>query len=118
MKKEKEKTKKVFVPKPRFVFPKNTDEQIIEVKKRSKNTLDENYYKRLKRWTFNVGQFFFKLVYSLIAYPLVYLRYHMRVHGRKNLKKYKRALKKDGFLTVIVIRITTARSGNIIPFFR
>ncbi len=102
--KEKQKTekkrKKLFVPKPRFVFPKNTDEQIIKVKKKSGIKLDENYYNRLKRWTFNVGQFFFKMIYSLIAYPLVYLRYHMRVHGRKNLKEQKRQLKKGGFLTV------------------
>jgi|GEM_PF-842693 len=90
----------VFIPRIPFVFPKNTDEQIIEVKKKRKIKLDKKYYNSLTGFLFKIGQFFFKIIFYLIAFPLCRIRYHLKVEGRKNLKPYMKRLKKEGFITV------------------
>lgn len=90
----------VFIPKIPFIYPEETDEQLIEVKKKRNVNLDVKYYKRLTKFIFKFGQFFFKILFVLVAHPLVRIRYHLKVEGRENLKKYKKLLKKEGFLTV------------------
>ena len=71
-----------------------------EVNQKRKVVLDEKYYKSLKRITFKVAQFFFRVIFVLIAHPLVRLRYNLKVEGRKELKKHMKELKKTGFITV------------------
>ena len=62
--------------------------------------MDEKYYNSLKKITFKIGQFFFRLLFIFIAYPCVRIRYHLKVEGRENIKKHKKELKKNGFITV------------------
>lgn len=104
MRKRKEKTKKekqpVYIPTVKYVYPEKTDEQIIKVEEKRKVKLDTKYYQRLTKVVYKIGQFFFKIPVYLIAYPLVYIRYHMKVEGRENIKKHRKELKKSGFITV------------------
>ena len=50
----------VFIPKIPFIYPEETDEQLIEVKKKRNVNLDVKYYKHLTKFIFKLGQFFFK----------------------------------------------------------
>lgn len=89
-----------YVPKIPYKYPNNPDDQIVRVVKKRKIKLDDKYYKFLKRGVFKVGQFFFKMLFILVAHPLVRIRYHLKVEGRKELKRHKKQLKKQGFITV------------------
>ena len=94
------KKEKVYIPKIKFIYPKQTDSQLIKVNEKRKIKLDEKYYNRLKRATFKIGQFFFYILFVLVAHPLVYMRYHLKIKGKNNLKPYKKQFKKNGFITV------------------
>ena len=90
----------IYIPKVEYVFPKKTDEQIIEVDQQRKIELDNKYYDRLSKKIFKFGQFFYNILFSLTAFPIARLRYHLKVEGRKELKPYMKQLKKEGFITV------------------
>ena len=90
----------MYIPEIKYIYPEHTDDQIIKVKQKRKVVLNEKYYNSLKKVAFKVGQFFFRIIFIFIAYPLVRIRYHLKVEGRKQLKKYKKKLKKNGFITV------------------
>lgn len=90
----------MYIPEIKYVYPEQTDEQIIKVKNKRKVKLNKKYYEGLKKATFKIGQFVFRIVFILIAVPAVKIRYHLKVEGRKEFKKYKKALKKSGFITV------------------
>ncbi len=90
----------MYIPKIKYVYPEKTDDQLIKVDKKRKVKLDPGYYDHLKRFMFKLGQFFFRIAFVCIAYPAVYIRYHLKVEGKKNLKPYKKTLKKNGFITV------------------
>ena len=90
----------MYIPKTEFIFPEKTDDQIFKVRYKRKVKINRQYYNRLKTFVFKFVQFFFRILYVLIAFPLVKIRYHLKVEGKKQLKKYKKTLKKDGFITV------------------
>ncbi|MBR5900057.1 MAG: 1-acyl-sn-glycerol-3-phosphate acyltransferase [Clostridia bacterium] len=90
----------MFIPKIKYIYPKQTDEQIIKVEKKRDVVLDNKYYRSLKKTTFKIGQFFFKILFVFIAHPLVRIRYHLKVKGRKEFKKHRKTLRKNGFITV------------------
>ncbi len=90
----------LYIPKIEYIYPEKTDEQIITIKKKRKVKLDTKYYNRLTKTSFKIGQFFFKILFWLIAYPLCWMRYRLKVEGRENIKKNKKQLKKEGFITV------------------
>ena len=92
--------RKIYIPKIEYVFPEKEDEQIIKVEEKRKVKLGEKYYDKLKSLLFKIGQFFFRIIFVFIAYPLVYMRYHIKVEGREHLKEYEKELKKRGFITV------------------
>ncbi len=90
----------MFIPKIKYIYPTETDQQIIKVDEKKEVKLDSKYYKSLRKTTFKIGQFFFKLLFIFIANPLVRFRYRLKVEGRKELKKHRKALRKTGFITV------------------
>lgn len=90
----------MYIPEIKYIYPEKTDEQLIEVKHKRKVKVNGKYYKKLKKFTFKFGQFIFRIVFILIAVPAVKIRYHLKVEGRKEFKKYKKTLKKNGFITV------------------
>ncbi len=90
----------MFIPKIKYIYPEHSDDQIIKVKQKRKVVLDDKYYNSLKKITFKMGQFFFRIIFVFIAHPLVRLRYHLKVEGKKEFKRYKKSLKKNGFITV------------------
>jgi len=90
----------MYIPKIEYVYPTKTDEQIIKVNKKRKVVLNGRYYEGLKKATFKIGQLFFRIIFNLIAVPAVKIRYNLKVEGKKQLKSYKKKLKKSGFITV------------------
>ena len=90
----------MYIPKIKYVYPKKTDEQIIHVNQTRKVKLNGNYYNALKKITFKIAQFFYRIVFNLVAVPLVKIRYHDKVEGRKEFNRHKKMLKKYGFITV------------------
>lgn len=90
----------MYIPKIKYVYPEKTDEQIIHVNQTRKVKLNGSYYDALKKITFKIAQFFYRIVFYLVAVPLVKLRYHVKVEGRKEFNRHKKFLKKYGFITV------------------
>ena len=90
----------VYIPKVPFVFPKDTDTQIIEVDHKRKVKVTKKYYDFLTSGIFKLGQFFYKISFTLIAHNLCRIRYHLKVEGKENLKPYKKQFRKNGFITV------------------
>ncbi len=90
----------MYIPKVNYIYPENTDEQLIKVEHKRKVTLNEKYYKHLKSFLFKIGHFFFRILFTLIAIPVVKIRYHLKVEGKQNIKKLKKHLRKHGFITV------------------
>ena len=78
----------MYIPEIKYIYPEKTDEQLIEVKHKRKVKVNGKYYKRLKKFTFKFGQFIFRIVFILIAVPAVKIRYHLKVEGRKEFKRY------------------------------
>ena len=90
----------MYIPKVKYIYPEKTDDQLISVEKKRKVNFTEKYYKKLKSGLFKIGRFFFKIIFVIIAHPLVRIRYHLKVEGYKEFKKRKKSLKKEGFITV------------------
>ena len=90
----------MYIPKIKYVYPEKTDEQIIHVNQTRKVKLNGSYYDALKKITFKIAQFFYRIVFYLVAVPLVKMRYHVKVEGRKEFNRHKKFLKKYGFITV------------------
>lgn len=90
----------MFDPKTnKFPYPELTDKHYLVVKKNRGIVFDENYpyvdtSKKYKR-----GHNAFRFLVRFIGYPIIAIRFALKVKGRKNLKKYKDVLK-GGFVSI------------------
>jgi len=83
----------------KYDYPERSDGHMITVKRIFKTNFDEKYpyYKKGFGVKFKRAALF--VFMNLIMFPLCTIRYGLRIHGRKNLKKYKEHFK-DGAITV------------------
>ncbi|MCR4562512.1 MAG: 1-acyl-sn-glycerol-3-phosphate acyltransferase [Bacilli bacterium] len=89
-----------FDPKvDKFPYPAETDKHYLLVKKNNGNVYDKNYPYVDKSKKFLRKRGFFYFLCRLIVFPLVKIRFNMKIVGKENLRKYKDVLDK-GFLTV------------------
>lgn len=91
----------MFDPKcDKFPYPKLTDKHYLIVKKDNGLVFDENYPYIDKSFGFRFKRFWVRFLIVTIIYPfLLKIRMGLRIRGRKNLRRYKYALK-GGAVTI------------------
>lgn len=82
-----------------YTYPDKSDEHMISVKHLRDTHFDENYQYLPKGFWHKLKRFAFRIVLRLLAVPVCTIRHGLKVHGRKNLKKYKKELK-NGAVTI------------------
>ncbi len=89
-----------FDPKSKkFPYPEITDKHYLIVKKDNGMVFDENYpyIDRSKKMLGKQKRLRFLL--KALVFPMTYVRLHLKIKGKENLKKYKDVLK-DGAITI------------------
>ena len=82
-----------------YKYPDRSDEHMITVKHLRDTNFDENYkfFPEGAWYKFKRGVLWVAL--NTVVFPVCTIRHGLRIHGRKNLRKYKKELK-DGAITV------------------
>ena len=82
-----------------YVYPERSDEHMITVKHVRDTNFDENhrYYNKTLGYRFLRGVL--KVGLYLVGFPLVTIRYGLKIHGRREFKKNKK-LFKNGAITI------------------
>ncbi|MCR5399989.1 MAG: 1-acyl-sn-glycerol-3-phosphate acyltransferase [Treponema sp.] len=80
-------------------YPKKQCQHMVQIKKKYSPILDENYPYREKTFSWKFKNFWLNILLNLAVIPVTNIRYAIRVEGRKNLRLYKKDLKK-GFVSV------------------
>ena len=77
-----------------FPYPEDTDKHYLQVKKNKGIVFDNQYpyIDRSKRFRFL--QKLFRLFYLCLLMPVTFIRLGLKVHGKKNLRKYKDVIQK------------------------
>ena len=75
-----------------YPYPKYTDRHYLVVKKNDGSVFDENYPFVDNSEKFRVKRFFSRILLNVIVFPLAVVRLGLKVKGKENLKKHKRAL--------------------------
>ncbi|MBR2499354.1 MAG: 1-acyl-sn-glycerol-3-phosphate acyltransferase [Clostridia bacterium] len=82
-----------------YVYPEKVDEHMITVKHKRDVNLDENYPYLNKSFGYKLLRGVFWLSLNIIVFPLIRLTHGLRIYGKKNLKKHKKAFK-NGCITI------------------
>ena len=82
-----------------FEYPERCDEHMLEVDRKRKIKLDTEYPYLQKAWWFKLMRGVYWVLLNTIVFPLCRFVYGLRIHGKKNLKKHKKALK-GGAITI------------------
>ena len=82
-----------------YVYPNKSDEHMIHVKHLRDTNFDEHYQYLEKGLWAKIKRGVLLVALYLVGYHAATLRYGLKIHGRKNLKKHKELLK-NGAITV------------------
>ncbi len=82
-----------------YVYPERSDEHMITVKHLRDTHFDEKYNYYDKTLWNKIKRSVLWIVLNLIAFPVVTIRYGLKIYGRDKFKKYKKEFK-DGAITI------------------
>lgn len=82
-----------------YVYPERSDEHMITVKHLRDTNFDENHRYYNKTFGYKILRFFLSVALYLVVWPIVTIRYGLKIYGRKEFKK-NRKLFKDGAITI------------------
>lgn len=82
-----------------YEYPSRSDEHMITVKRIRKTNFDVNYSYIDRRFRFKLLRVMYWLLVTFIVFPLLRLTHGLRIYGKKNLKKHKKALE-NGAITI------------------
>ena len=82
-----------------YQYPDRPDEHMLKVKRVREVKLDENYPYLQKGWWWKVKRAVFWTLVTLIVFPLMRLTHGLKIYGKKNYKKHKKAFK-NGAITI------------------
>jgi len=88
-----------YTPDLNYVYPSKTDEHMIDLKITHNVTIDENYPFLDKSIRFKLMRALVYLGIYTVAFFLSFLRFGLKIEGRKNLRKHRKVLK-NGAITV------------------
>ena len=82
-----------------FKYPNRSDEHMISVKHLRDTHFDENYkYYNRNAWN-KIKRFFLVIVLYTVGFLAATLRHGLKIHGRKEFKKYRKQFK-NGAITI------------------
>ena len=90
----------VYIHDPSLKYPDKDFVHMIKHEKVHNYVYDENFPYRLKDPKNKFIQFLFRVVILLIVKPACYVRYLLRIRGKRNIRKYKRLAGKKGMITI------------------
>ncbi len=82
-----------------FQYPERSDEHMITVKHLRDTHFDENYQYLEKGLWHKIKRGVLFVALNLVAFPVVTIRYGLKIYGREIFKKYKKEFK-DGAITI------------------
>ena len=82
-----------------YKYPERSDQHMIASKRKRELTFDESYPYLNKSRGFKILRILFWVLLTLIIFPVTRVSHGLRIYGKKNLKKHKKALK-NGAITV------------------
>ncbi len=74
----------------RYTYPEKPDQHMLFVKHQVDTNFDENHRYYNNTFFYHVLRFFANILIHLFLYPFMYLRYGVKVEGRKNVRKAKK----------------------------
>ena len=80
-------------------YPEKPDEHMLAVKSMRKVVLDEKYPYLQKGWWWKVKRAVFWVLVTFIVFPLMRLTHGLKIYGKENYKKHKKAFK-NGAITI------------------
>ena len=80
-------------------YPEQCDEHMITVKRVKEIDFDEKYPYMPRGFRYKLLRAVYWLLINLIVFPICRLSHGLRIYGRENLKKHKKALK-NGAITI------------------
>lgn len=82
-----------------YQYPDRPDEHMLKVKHVRDVKLDENYPYLQKGWWWNFKRAVFWVLVTFIVFPLMRLTHGLKIYGKGNYKKHKKAFK-NGAITI------------------
>jgi 1-acyl-sn-glycerol-3-phosphate acyltransferase len=82
-----------------YEYPERCDEHMLKVKHKRDVKLDENYPYLQKSIWFKIQRVFYWLILNCVVFFVCRFTHGLRIYGKKNLKKHKKALK-NGAITI------------------
>ena len=82
-----------------FQYPERSDEHMITVKHLRDTHFDEHYQYLEKGLWHKIKRCVLFVALNLVAFPVVTIRYGLKIYGREIFKKYKKEFK-DGAITI------------------
>ncbi|MEG2015149.1 MAG: lysophospholipid acyltransferase family protein [Clostridia bacterium] len=83
-----------------YPYRAKTDKHYLTVKKQSNIVFDEKYPYVDYGLGYKVKSWFMRLLDTVIAFPIMSIRYGLKIYGRDNLKKHREEIKK-GVVSVV-----------------
>lgn len=90
----------VYIHNPELKYPDKDFAHMVIADKVHNYVYDENFPYRLKDPKSKFIKFWVKVVIFLIVKPLCYVRYLLKIKGKKNIREYKRLAGKKGMITI------------------
>lgn len=90
---------KSFDPRADYPYPEQTDQHYLEIKKDDGTVFDKDYPYIDKSKGFRFKQSLVRFLLYLIVFPVSYIRFGLKIRGKKNLRKNKKLLK-QGALSI------------------
>ncbi len=82
-----------------YEYPNRPDEHMLKVKRVRKVTLDEEYPYLQKGWWWSFRRAVLWVLLVVIVFPLMRLTHGLKIYGKENFKKNKKAFK-NGAITI------------------
>lgn len=92
--------KELYIHDPNVVYPKVDSNHMIKCEKVHDYVYDENFMYRLNSFKYRFIKFWAKFVILTIVKPFCYIRYGLKIEGKKNIKKYLKLNKNKAMISV------------------
>lgn len=76
-----------------YDYPESSDEHMLKVKKVREMKFDESYPYMPRGIFYKLLRCVYWILLTLIVFPITHLTHGLRIYGKKNLKKHRKALK-------------------------
>ena len=90
----------IYIHDKNLKYPANDFTHMIESEKAHDYTYDKDFEYRLRGFKHKFVQFVFKTIVLLIVQPVCYVRYALRIKGKKNYRKYKKISGSKGMISI------------------